>query len=78
MQYIPLIDLSEIVDVVKVAILVISVPLNLSTIFVVSHFVSAKLSTEWRLNPGFGTLKECPFPLNSGVPSIGVTDTKIM
>ena len=26
-------------------------------IFVVSHFLSAKVSPEWRLNPGFGTQK---------------------
>ena len=38
--------------------------------------LSAKLSPEWRLNPGFGTQKECPFPLNCGVPSLEVIDTK--
>ena len=30
------------------------------------------------LNPGFGTQKKGPFPLNKGVPSTEVTDTKIM
>ena len=38
---------------------------------------------EWRLNPGFGTKKECSFPLNTSsylevCPSIEVTDSKIM
>ena len=44
----------------------------------VSHFLSAKVSPEWRLNPGFGTQKKSPFPnaLNRGVPSIEVIDTK--
>ena len=78
MQYIPLIDLSEIVHFVKVAIFAISVHLNLSTLFVVSHFLCAKLSPKWRLNPDFGSQKECPFPLNRGVRSVGVADTKIM
>ena len=32
----------------------------------------------WRLNPGFGIQKTCPFPLNRDVPSIEVMDTKIM
>jgi len=36
---------------------------NLSTIFVFSHVLSAKVSPEWRLNQGFGTKKTCPFPL---------------
>ena len=43
-----------------------------------NHFLIAKVSPEWRLNPRFGTLKMRPFPLNRGVPSIEVTDTKIM
>ena len=34
-------------------------------------------SPEWRLNPGFGTQKEGPFPLNRCAPLIEVTDTKI-
>ena len=46
----------------------------------VSHFLSAKVSPQRRLNPGFGTLKKCHFPdpLNRGVPSIEVIDTKTM
>ena len=75
MQYI---DASEIVQFVKAAIMVISVHLKISTFFVVSHVLSAKVSPEWRLNPGFRTKKTCPFPLNRGVPSIYVTDIKIM
>ena len=54
-------DLSEIVDVVKALIIVISVNINLSTLFVVSHVLSTKVSPEWRLNLGFGTQKKCPF-----------------
>ena len=75
MQYI---DGSEIVQFVKAAIMVISVHLKISTFFVVSHVLSAKVSPEWRLNPGFRTKKTCPFPLNRGVPSIKVTGIKIM
>ena len=75
LQYI---DVSEIVQFVKAAIMVISVHLKISTFFVVSHVLSAKVSPEWRLNPGFRTKKTCPFPLNRGVPSIQVTDIKIM
>ena len=51
---------------------------HFSTLFVVSHFFSAKVSPEWRLNPGFRTQKKCPFPLNRGVLSMEVTNTKIM
>ena len=43
-----------------------------SKIFVVNHFLSAKVLPEWRINPGFGTQKKCPFPLNRGVPSTEV------
>ena len=35
------------VHVLKVVTIVISVQFNLSTILVVSHFLSAKVSTEW-------------------------------
>ena len=70
LQYI---DVSEIVQFVKAAFMVISVHLKISTFFVVSH-----VSSEWRLTPGFRTKKTCPFPLNRGVPSIQVTDIKIM
>ena len=34
------------------------------------------MSPKWRLNPDFWTQKKCPFPLNRGVPSTEVTDTK--
>ena len=55
------------------AILVVfSVHLKITTLFVVSHFLSAKVSPEWRLNPGFGNQNKCPSPLNKGVPSIEV------
>ena len=50
------IDLREIVHVLKAVTVVTNVHfVNLSTIFVVSHFLSAKVSPEWRLHPGFGT-----------------------
>ena len=64
------INLSEIVHVLKAVAIVTRVHFNISMIFVVSHFLIAKVSPEWRLNPGFGTKKKCPFPLNRGVPSI--------
>ena len=72
------IDLMQIVQVWKAVTIVTSVCLNLSTILVVGHFMSAKVSPEWRLNLGFRTQKKCPFPLNRGVPSIQVTNTRIM
>ena len=50
----------------------------MSTLFVVSHVLSATVSSEWRLNLGFGTHKMCPFSLNGGVPLIGATDTRII
>ena len=62
--------LTDIVHVLKAVAILTSKHLNLSTIFV----VRAKV---W-LNLGFGTQKKCPFPLNRGVPSIEVTNTKIM
>ena len=49
------IDLSEIVHVLKAIAIVTRKHLSLSTIFVVNHFFSAKVSAEWRLNQGFGT-----------------------
>ena len=52
------IDLSEIVNVMKAVAIVSSLHLNVSMIFVVSHFFSAKVSPEWRWNPE-GSL---PFP----------------
>ena len=71
MQYI---DLSELTRVLKAVIIVTSEHLNLSTIFVVSHFLIAKVSPEWRSNQRFETQKSCPLPLNrAGVPSVEVT-----
>ena len=58
------IDLSKIVHVLKLVANLSSERLNLSTIFVVSHFLSAKVSPEWRLHPGYRSQKKCPFPLN--------------
>ena len=55
------IDVSDITHVLKAAAVTNSEHLNLSMIFVVSHFFSNKLSPpsppEWRLNLGFGTQK---------------------
>ena len=54
---------------------------TVSTIIVVSHFLtflSAKVFPEWKLNPGFGTQKKCFFPLNKSIPSVEVTNTKIL
>ena len=64
-------------SVVKAVIIVTGAHLNLSTLFMVSRFLSAKVFPEWRLNPDFGTQIRCPFRLNRCVPSIEVTDTKI-
>ena len=63
------INLSEIVRLVKAVALLRSVNLKLSTLFVVSRFLS--VSPKGRLNPVFRPRKKCPFPLNRGVPSIG-------
>ena len=50
--------LSEIVQFVKVSIIVISVHLNISSLSVVTYsLVPAEVSPKWRLNPGFGTQK---------------------
>ena len=68
------IDLSEIVNVMKAVAIVSSLHLNVSMIFVVSHFFSAKVSPEKGVKPGM----KSPFPLNKNVPSIEVTDIKIM
>ena len=45
----------------------LSVHLKISALFVVSHFLSAKVFPgimEAKINPGFRTQKKCPFPLN--------------
>ena len=47
-------EYNEIGQDVTYVIIVTSVHLNLSTLFVVDHFLIAKVSPEWRLNPGFG------------------------
>ena len=58
--------------------------LNLSMLFMVSNFFSAKMSSKWRLNPGFGTQNvlfpnRCPFNRgqNCGhVPQINVSQRR--
>ena len=70
--------LRELIHVLKAVTTVTSEHLNLSTIFVVSHFLIAKMSPEKTLNPGFGTQRKCSFPLNRGIPSVEVTNTKVM
>ena len=77
MQYI---DWSELIHVLKDLPIMTSEHLYLSTIFVVSHFWRTFdcYSLDWRLHQVFGTLKKCPFPLNRDVPSLEVTNTKIM
>ena len=73
------IDLSELIHVLKAVTFVTSEHLNLSTTFMVSHSLIAKVSPEWKLNPGFRTQKNCPFPLKRGsVPLIDITNTKIV
>ena len=44
---------------------------NVLTIFVASHSLISKVSSEWKVNPGFVTQKKCPFPLNRHVPTPG-------
>lgn len=60
--------LNEIVNVVKVVVILI---------FWFVNFLSVKVSPEERLNLGYGSHKEYPFPPNGDVPWIEVTDTKI-
>ena len=43
---------SEIVHIVKDVAIVTGEHFALSTLFVVSHVLSVKVSPEWRLNPG--------------------------
>ena len=64
------IDLSLIVQFMKAISMVTSVQLKKSTLILVRHFLSAKVSPEWRSNSGFGTQNKSPFPLNRGVPSL--------
>ena len=55
------INVIEMVHVLKAVAIVTSEDLKLSTFIVVSHFLSAKASPEWRLKPGFGTQKKVSF-----------------
>ena len=73
-------DLSELIHVLKAVSVVTGGQLNLSMMFVDSHFLIAKVSAEWRLKSALATQKRCLFPLNRGVPSPEVTNlyTKIM
>ena len=54
------INLSEIAHVVKAVLIVNDALLNLSMLLCPVTFLSAKVSPEWRLNPGFGTHKVSP------------------
>ena len=76
------IDLSEMVHNLKaVAIWQENTSKHCINDYCVSHFLtflSAKVFPEWKLNPGFGTQKKCFFPLNKSIPSIEVTNTKIL
>ena len=65
-------------DFVFVVVISVHSMYMLSTPLVVGHYFSAKVSPEWRLNLGVATQKKCPFPLNRSVPSLEVTDAKIM
>ena len=55
--------MSEIVQFVKASIIVISVHLKISTLFVISHFLNAKVLLNGNKNPVFRTQKKCPFTL---------------
>ena len=58
------VNVGEIVQLVKASIIVISVHLEISTLFVVMTvtFRVLRCLLKWRLNPaGFGTQKECRF-----------------
>ena len=65
-----------VVHVLKAIAILTSEQWNLSTLFVVSHFSSTKVSPGRRLKPG--PRKSVPFPLNRGVSSTEVTNIKIM
>ena len=72
------IDLSEIAQFVKAAIKTSryrSLGINL---LCGQWRFTVKVSSEWSLNLGVGTQKRCPLPLNRGISSIKVTDTKTM
>ena len=56
------INLSETVQFLKAPIIVISVQLKMSTLFVVSHVLSAKVSPELSQTQFSGPDKRVPFP----------------
>ena len=56
------INLSKIVQFLKAPIIVISVQLKMSTLFVVSHVLSAKVSPELSQTQFSGPNKRVPFP----------------
>ena len=56
------INLSEIVQFLKAPIIVISVQLEMSTLFVVSHVLSAKVYPELSQTQFSGPGKRVPFP----------------
>ena len=59
-------------SVVKAFIIVTGAHLNLSTLFMVSRLLSAKVFPEWRLNPDFGSQKRYPaFPWIDESPQWG-------
>ena len=78
------IDLSELIHVLKAFTIVTSEPLNLYRRFLRSVTFDALWLLrwsmhEWRLNPEVeGAQEKCPFPLNRGVRSKEVTNTKII
>ena len=56
-----------VIRVVKLVIIVTTVYVNLSTFFVFSHVLSAKVSSEWSVNLGFRSQK-CPFSPEAFLP----------
>ena len=72
---------SEIVHVLKAVAIVASEHFNLSTNFAINQLLCAdfsEMSLEWRLKPGFGTQKMCSFLLNIDIPSIEITNKKVL
>ena len=62
------INVIQMVHVLKAVAIVTGEDLKLSTFVVVSHFLSAKVSPEWRLKPGFGTQKKVSLPPDQRCP----------
>ena len=54
----------RLVHVMNAVVIVTGENSNLSMLFVVSRFLSAKVSSKWRLNPGLWSQNLCPFPLS--------------